>query len=232
MAPVRNGRRYGTLGRVIVMQPVLETRAPDDFSLWPVAVDTSSRFTALSGNLTSAEVGTALMFIARCNDIDPDPEVGDDRPPRPADPLASFLHGLLTFDDLFASGGLRVVDGSTGVTLLPGCCGGLEDWRGMYAVLDGAGSPFLGHDPDPVVDRSGESVRLVVDFEQSDSPVIELTAVELRRLLDGVERDLADFLALAADWVRPHLPDHAGPVIEALARVLDVPANGPTQKAS
>ncbi|NUK00323.1 hypothetical protein HRW23_13975 [Streptomyces lunaelactis] len=29
---------------------------------------------------------------------------GDDRPPRPTDPLWSFLHGLLTMDVLFASG--------------------------------------------------------------------------------------------------------------------------------
>ncbi|MFI7087972.1 hypothetical protein ACIBUR_30810 [Streptomyces anulatus] len=214
------------------MQPVLETYVPDDFSLWPVAEGTSSRFTALSGNLTSAEVGTALMLIARCNDIDPDPGAGDDRPPRPADPLASFLHGLLTFDDLFASGGLRVVDGSTGVTLLPGCCSGLEDWRGMYGALDGSGWASLGHDPDPVVELSGASVRLVVDFEQSDSPVIELSAVELRRLLDGVGRDLTDFLALASDWVRRHLPDHAEPVIGALVRVLAVPASGSTRQPS
>ncbi|MEV7656338.1 hypothetical protein AB0O39_19430 [Streptomyces anulatus] len=214
------------------MQPVLETYVPDDFSLWPVAEGASSRFTALSGHLTSAEVGTALMLIARCNDIDPDPDVGDDRPPRPADPLASFLHGLLTFDDLFASGGLRVMDTSTGVTLLPGCCGGLEDWRGMYAVLDGGASPFLGHDPDPVVGRSGDSFRLVVDVEQSDSPVIELSADELRRLLDGVGRDLADFLALASDWVRRHLPDHAEPVIGALVRVLAVPVSRSTRQTS
>lgn len=67
---MRNGRAYGTLGRVIVMQPVLETCAPDGFSLWPVAEGESSRFTALSGKLTSAEVGTVLMLIAGCNDID------------------------------------------------------------------------------------------------------------------------------------------------------------------
>ncbi|WP_405466322.1 hypothetical protein OG333_15485 [Streptomyces anulatus] len=214
------------------MQPVLETRDPDGFSLWPVAEGVSSRFTALSGNLTSAEVGTALMLIARCNDIDPDPGAGDDRPPRPADPLGSFLHGLLTFEDLFAAGGLRVVDGSTGVTLLPGCCNGLEDWRDVYSVLDGTGWAYLGHDPDPVVELSGDRVRLVVDFEQSDSPVIELSAVELRRLLDGVGRDLADFLALAADWARFHLPQHAEPVIDALVRVLPVPANGGTRTVS
>lgn len=218
------------------MQPVLETYRPDDFSLWPVAEPLrpapegqSLGYLALSGRLTPAEVGTALMLIARCNDIDPDPDAGHDRPPRPADPLDSFLHGLLTIDCLFASGGLRAVDSWTGVTLLPGCCSGLEDWRDVYDVLDGTGQVFLGHDPDAVVQLSGsgDSVRLVVDIERSDSPVIELPAVELRRLLDGVGRDLADFLALAADWARVHLPDHAEPVIDALARVLVVrPGDG------
>ncbi|MEU2072385.1 hypothetical protein [Streptomyces anulatus] len=84
---------------MIVMQPVLETSVPDDFSLWPVAEGASSRFTALSGDLTSAEVGTALMLIARCNDIDPDLGAGDDRPPRPArDPKAGAGRGWLDND--------------------------------------------------------------------------------------------------------------------------------------
>ncbi|MFE6914146.1 hypothetical protein [Streptomyces rubiginosohelvolus] len=81
----------------------------------------------------------------------------------------------------------------------------------MYAAIDGTGSAYLGHDPDPVVELvgSGDSVRLVVDIERSDSPVIEVSAVELRRLLDGVGRDLAGFLALAAGRARRNLPDHA-----------------------
>ncbi|MEV5581209.1 hypothetical protein AB0L39_21930 [Streptomyces parvus] len=219
---------------MIVLQPVLEVHAPADFALWPVAEGKPFTHMVLDGRLTSAEIGTALMLIAGCNDIDPDPAAGDDRPPRPADPLASFLHGLLTFDGLFAAGGLRVEDTSTGVTLLPGCCSGLEDWRGMYAAIDGTGSAYLGHDPDPVVELadSGDSVRLVVDIERSDSPVIEVSAVELRRLLDGVGRDLAGFLALAAGWARRNLPDHAEPVIDALIRVLAVPMNGVAQQAS
>ncbi|WP_405186326.1 hypothetical protein OG582_16000 [Streptomyces anulatus] len=44
--------------------------------------------------------------------------------------------------------------------------------------------------------------------------------------------DLADFLALAADWARVHLPQHAEPVIDALVRVLPVPANGVTRTAA
>jgi len=142
---------------------------------------------------------------------------------RPADPLGSFLHGLLTFDTLFAAGGLRVTDSATGAAFLPGCCNGLEDWREWHQVLDDCGQAWFGHDPDPRAERHGENVRLTVDAEQNDSPVIELLATDLRRLLVGAEHDLASFLALAADWAAQNLPRHAAPVTAALARALDLP---------
>ncbi|MFC9028710.1 hypothetical protein [Streptomyces arboris] len=199
------------------MEPVLEVPAPDGFGLWPVAGTTPSGFLPLGGELSSAEVGTAVMAIAACNDVDPD----GDRPPRPATAPGSFLHGLLTFDDLFAAGGLRVTDHSTGVTFAPGCCDGLEDWRDWYRLADHGGLLGFGHDPvSPVAERCGDTVRLTVDAERSDSPVIELPASELRRLLTGVERDLAGFLALANVWAARYLPGHRAPVTAALARVL------------
>ncbi|MER8047452.1 hypothetical protein [Streptomyces sp. NPDC094032] len=201
------------------MQPVLEMYVPDGFGLWPLAAVEPFAFLPLSGELSSAEVGAAVARIAGCNDIDP----GGDRPPRPADALSSFLHGLLTFDELFAAGGLRVTDHSTGITFLPGCCNGLEDWRDWREVTEGAGRTAFGHDPDPVAERIGSTVRLTVDSEQRDSPVIELPVTDLRHLLDAVERDLADFLTLAADWAFLHLPDRCAPVTAALARVLDLP---------
>ncbi|MER5966540.1 hypothetical protein [Streptomyces sp. NPDC002057] len=205
------------------MQPVLETYAPDGFALWPVAETEPFGYLTLSGGLTSAEVGTAVMRIAACNDIDPAPHAADDRPPRPTDPLGSFLHGLLTFDSPFAAGGLRVADSSTGATLLAGCCNGLEEWRAWYTVIGGGGPVSFGHDPDPVAELFGDTVRLTVDVEHNDSPVIELPPVALRHLLDGVERDLTGFLTLATDWASHHLPDHAAPVAAALARALDLP---------
>ena len=206
------------------MQPVLEFYAPGGFDLWPLSEEAPFGYLALSGELTTAEVGTAVMSIARCNDIDPDPAAGDDRPPRPADPLGSFLHGLLTFDDLFAAGGLRVTDHSTGVTFLPGCCNGLEDWREWYGIVDFGAPASFGHDPDPAAELIDGTVRLTVDAEQDDSPVIDLPAADLRPLLDGVERDLAGFLALATGWAGEQLADHAAPVAAALARVLARPA--------
>ncbi|MFJ8622289.1 hypothetical protein ACIRD3_05525 [Kitasatospora sp. NPDC093550] len=202
------------------MQPVVEVRASDGFDLWPVAQVERFDFLPLSGDLSPAEVGTAVMGIVAWNDADP----GEDRPPRPADPLGSFLHGLLTLDPLLASGGLRVIDESTGVTFLPGCCDGLEDWRDWLRFLDEGNALWFGHDPvSPVAERFGETVRLTVDACRSDSPTIELPVTELRRLLADAERDLTDFLALAADWSATRLPDHAAAVTAALARLFGLP---------
>lgn len=211
------------------MQPVLEIYAPDGFALWPVAEIESFSFLPLSGELSPFEVGTAVMRIASCNDIDPD----GDRPPRPADALDSFLHGLLTFDNLFAAGGLRVTDNSTGITFLPGCCDGLEDWRDWHRLVDDDSLLGFGHAPvSPIAERFGETIRLTVNVEQSDSPVIQLCVTELRHLLTGVERDLTDFLTLATEWSSRHLPGHCAAVTAALARVLDLPASAGTALAS
>lgn len=74
------------------MQPVLEISAADGFALWPVGEHESYGYLVLNGELTPAEVGTAVMQIADCNDLEPQEEHG----PCPNDPLGTFLHGLLT----------------------------------------------------------------------------------------------------------------------------------------
>ncbi|WP_318280410.1 hypothetical protein [Streptomyces griseoloalbus] len=204
----------------MLMQPVVEIVTPDSFGLWPVAETERFSFLALSGELSPAEVGTAVMGICVCNDMDPD----GDRPPRPADPLGSFLHGLVTFDTPFASGGLRVTDQSTGITFLPGCCDGLEDWHDWHQIVDGGRTLWFGHDPQSsAAERFGDTVRLTVDAEQSDSPVIEVSVPKIRHLLAGAERDLTNFLTLAADWLSQQMPDHATLVTASLARLLGLP---------
>ncbi|MFF4457865.1 hypothetical protein [Streptomyces goshikiensis] len=207
------------------MQPVLEMNTPDGFDLWPVAETEQFSFLPLSGGLSPAEIGTALMRIAACNDIDPDDD--GDLPPRPTEPLNGFLHGLLNLDSPYAAGGLRVTDNSTGITFSPGCCDGLEDWHDWYQVVDGSGVIGYGHDPEPsLAERLGDTIRLTVDTDRNDSPVIELSVAELRHLLASAERDLIEFLAAATDWIAEHLPDHSVPLTAALARVLALPAPG------
>ncbi|MFE4264036.1 hypothetical protein [Streptomyces sp. NPDC056883] len=99
------------------------------------------------------------MSIAGCNSSDP----GEDGPPRQADPVTSFLHGLLTFEDVFASGGPQVTDTSTGVTFRPSCCDGLEDWRDWHQFADGGSLLGFGHDlVSPMAERFGDTVRLTL----------------------------------------------------------------------
>ncbi|MDA2809011.1 hypothetical protein O4J56_00005 [Nocardiopsis sp. RSe5-2] len=202
------------------MQPVLEMYAPDGFDLWPVAEFEPFGLLPLSGDLSPAEVGTAVMCVADYNNIGLD----GGRPPAPAAALDSFLRGLLTHEDLVAAGGLRVTDRSTGVTFQPGCCDGLEEWRDWHRFVEDGGLLGFGHPPvSPIAERLGDTVRLTVNAELSDSPVIELSVGELRNLLTGVERDLVDFLALVADWSSRYLPGHSAPVTAALARLVDLP---------
>jgi hypothetical protein len=208
------------------MQPVLEMYAPDGFDLWPVAEIEPFGFLPLSGELSPAEVGTVVMCIAVYNNVGSD----GDHAPQSATALDSLLHGLLRLeDDLVAPGGLRVIDTSTNVTFLPGCCDGLESRRDWYRFVDDGNLLGFGHDPvSPVAERFGDTVRLTVNAEQHDSPVITLSVTELRHLLAGAERDLADFLALAADWASGYLPDYRAPVTAALARALDLPVPAQT----
>jgi hypothetical protein len=204
---------------VIEMQPVLEVFKSEEFSLWPVAWSKPFGYLPLSGALEPIEVGTAVMGIAKANEVDHE----DDRPPRPADPPGDFLHGLLTMEPLFAPGGLRVTDTATGTTLVPGCCSGIEDWREWFMVVDGhTSTDFLDHDPYPLAERHGDIVRLIIDAERDDSPEIELPVTDLSRLLADAERDLIAFHDLAASWAERYIPAHAALLAAALARALDV----------
>ncbi|MFF8503906.1 hypothetical protein ACF07L_25100 [Streptomyces anulatus] len=85
---------------------------------------------------------------------------------------------------------MRISDTATGATLLPGCCNGLDERRDWLEVVDGTGWTSFGHDPSPLAERDGEVVRLTVDAEHDNSPVMEGPVTDLRRLLAGAEQDL------------------------------------------
>ncbi|WP_406364209.1 hypothetical protein [Streptomyces sp. NBC_01579] len=72
------------------------------------------------------------------------------------------------------------------------------------------------------MERIGDTVRLTADGEADESLLIELPVAELRRLLEGAERHLTDFLHLAAAWTVRYVPDRALEVSGALARTLDL----------
>ncbi|MGW0857360.1 hypothetical protein [Streptomyces sp. NPDC002690] len=209
-----------------MMQAVLEMDPLEGFGLWPVAETERFGFLALGGGLSLDEVGAAILRIAAYNDADPE---ANELPPRPADPLAEFLHGLLHLDPLLVPGGLRVTDTATGATFEPGCCDGLEDRREWERVVDGDGIFRSAHpESGRGATRIGDTVRLTCATGQEAGPVIEVPLGQMRRLLAGVERDLTDFLALADDWASRYAVDHVAGVTASLGRLFDLPVPGPS----
>ncbi|MFJ5267297.1 hypothetical protein [Streptomyces sp. NPDC088358] len=67
----------------------MEISAADDFALWPAGEYESYGYLVLNGELTPAEVGTAVTRIADCNDFELEEEHG----PYPIDPLHVTTHG-------------------------------------------------------------------------------------------------------------------------------------------
>ena len=179
---------------MIVTQPVLQVFAADDFALWPVGDNESYGYLVLDGELTPAEVGTAVIRIADCNDFESEGEHG----PCPTDPLGTLLHGLITIPDLFGACGFRVTGNATG-----------------YADF--------GHAPSSVAERADNAVRLTLDaYAKEDSPGIELPADQVPALVTGAQQDLQGFLSLAGTRAEQRLPAHAAAVTVAPARAQDL----------
>lgn len=201
-------------GPVIVIHPVLETGALPDFEFWPVAEQLPYHLTPLNGTLSDEQVGMAIATMAGYNSSRVEGRL--------TDPADAFLSALLHEEGFVAPGGLRVQDAGTGTTLTPGCCCGLEDWRGWLEIADG-GELWLGHDPTPCAEQLGDTVRLHPDGEHP-GPVIEIARIELPRLLAGVQQDLADFLLLVAAWAEQTAPQSAQALVNAFDRCLGITA--------
>lgn len=142
-------------GPVLIVDAVLETPDTLDFPVWPVADLPPYQFMALSGSMSPLEVGSALAMLADYNS----------RPAEDGRPLVDAgeaIRRLLETDKVIAPGGLRFHDTRTNVTVRPGCCCGLEDWREWLDVADGA-TLWLGHDPSPRLEHADEVVRLWPD---------------------------------------------------------------------
>ena len=202
---------------MIIIEPVIETFGARDFTAWPVSFPADSCYLVLSGELTPAGVGTAMSVITSYNEniLDKD---GNEVPDGSS--TAEALQRLTRAERLIAPGGLRVRT-DTGLTVNPGCCAGLENWRDWEQVADGE-SPWLGHDPSPWAEQLGSTTRIWPDEIREGQthppagPPVEIAADALPVLVAGAGQKLRDFLDLIEPWALPL----AGPVAKSLAPAL------------
>jgi hypothetical protein len=179
----------------------------EPWTLWKRAEDSLENWLRLSGEMTLEEVGTVLCRLARYSFRCEDEDI------HTLSAAAIFTH-LVNAEALILQGGLRLSDTATGVTVLPGCCCGLEHWRNWWDMTEPATwnttRLWLGHDPHAYIERlpgDGTSLRVWAD-EQESAPHIDLSAETLPPLLHNVQRDLEGFLQRLAEWTAAVAPDH------------------------
>ncbi|SEM63848.1 hypothetical protein [Nonomuraea pusilla] len=190
---------------MVIVDVVMETYDAEDFTAWPIAEPSSDRFLALSGRMSPADVGTAMAVIFSYNNISVT---------HVADLTEAHLEQHLTeAEALIAPGGLRFRDINTGVSIAPGCCFGLENWRDWWDVVRGQ-EPWLGHDPTPQITHVGHVIKL--QQHDGDSPSIGMTRGELSSLLTTAQQHLRGFLNLAGQWATVTTPGLADRLISAL----------------
>ncbi|QQM38810.1 hypothetical protein [Streptomyces liliifuscus] len=200
---------------MLIVDAVLETYVAADFALWPLADSPPDRLLALSGELSSRELGTAMAVLTTYNKGQ-----RQRRPRAPKDSLEQ-VGRLLATECIIAPGGLRIRDTATGVTVVPGCCSGLENWRDWLDLMSG-GEPWLGHDPTPGIEHAGAVARLWPDGDRPEGLPIDLPLAQLPGLLDSVQDRLVGFLGAVEAWAASHAPSIAAAVVARLDEALAV----------
>ena len=120
---------------------------------------------------------------------------------------------------MIAPGGLRVRD-TAGLTVTPGCCCGLEDWREWNQLVPGQ-PLWLGHSPAPWAEHLGHAIRVWPDGGETAVPPagaypIEIPASDLPGLTATAHRQLQDF----PDLVQPRAIPLAGTTADSLSPAL------------
>lgn len=121
------------------------------------------------------------------------------------------------------SGGLAAR--SATVAVYPGCCAFLNEWREWHRLLEGQGSPWLGHDPSPWVERWSGSFYAWPDEWQFDrrrrsTSTVRFSRGRLAEALRQVERDLKDFVAVLTDYVQRNVPESAASIAAAVSDTI------------
>jgi hypothetical protein len=156
---------------------------------WPVAERNSSSILLVPGTITDLEVGGVFAQLAKYNRID-------------GGVSSDVLDRIVAAENLLLPGGLQVAS-STGQTIEPGCCYGLETWRDWPRFLQTGQSPWLGHDPSPRLEWIGDTVRVWSDGGMDPVPDafwIDIDRLTFERELAEVQRDLVAFLKRIEQW--------------------------------
>lgn len=198
---------------MLTLKPVVERVRHDvwPFDLWPVAAE-SPGWLPLRATMTPADVGTAMWSMLFFSIAASDPASV------PAEP-ALALRLLSDLDYLYLPGGLLLADQASGVSVEPGCCVSVDEWRD-WALIAAGGIADLGHNPTPQVEHHDGTVRIWADDDLRDH--LDVDRAALRELLRSAQHDLTGFLTAVRSWATAISPSDADGLTAALDARLQI----------
>lgn len=128
-------------------------------------------------------------------------------------------------ESLVLPGGLAATNSVQ--TISPSCCAGLEDWRDWFKLLDGSGSPWLGHDPSPFVEKTDAGFIVWPDGGlgeplPAETDAIPFTRSALEKALININVDLQNFRSLLNSWFITNRIDHSEAIIKNFSKSFSI----------
>jgi hypothetical protein len=165
-------------------------------------------FVRLSRATTEEEVALVVGTLSSCRRA-------ERTPAQSAEDLVSKFPSILP-------GGFAVL--GNGKTILPSCCCGLEAWREWLGVRSGAGSPWMGHDPAPLVEVHEDHIYVWSDGAigsrpAAESPVV-FTPEQFDKALEKAVSDLEGFKVQLSSWLNMYAPRSAAKIVEKFTKVF------------
>jgi hypothetical protein len=170
------------------IEAVVEIERFEGVAPWPTVSECAGAYMRIFPGLSSEEIGSLVIKACLYNQTEIHPNATE------------TLQAFMTNDGFVLPGGLRFIEGER-VKIIPGCCGGLEDWREWLDVPHGKNTVWAGHDPSPQVEYFDNHVRIWQDEKAEGVDSIEFELLEMEVLLAGVALDLHGFLVCLENWV-------------------------------
>jgi hypothetical protein len=168
---------------------------------WDTLPEDAPSHVRLSADVTAAAIGSVIATLARYNAASEEHATASTR-----ESLAVAIRKAKPL----LPGGVLAVDDDTRDEIAPGCCAGLEQWRGWVDFLDHGQSPWLGHDPTPYLVARDDTIELCCD--EGDDPSrtrFSMSRAHYAAQLLQVERDLRSFACATRAWADAVVPEHA-----------------------
>ena len=111
---------------------------------------------------------------------------------------AALLAAEVEQEGLILPGGIQAVLSERVIN--PGCCSGVDDWRGWLSFLEDGTPPWMGHDPWPELEWVGHNARLCANRDDAETFTIDIPRARYIAELERVESDLRGFLHRVGAW--------------------------------